>query len=136
MFSLSLKAQYGLAALVELSYYHRKRLVQIKEIVEKHDIPKTYLEQIFNRLVKTGIVQSVRGNRGGYELAEDPASITVLQVLEHLEGEIQISQDRCLYAGKELFDRIKRKVREMLNVTLAELAERQKQYEQGPMFHI
>ena len=136
MFSLSLKAQYGLAALVELSYYYGKRLVQIKEIVEKQDIPKTYLEQIFNRLVKTGIVQSVRGNQGGYELAEDPASITVLQVLEYLEGEIQISHDRCLFAGKELFTQIGRKVREMLNVTLAELAERQKQHEQGPMFHI
>ncbi len=136
MFSLSLKAQYGLAALVELSYYYRKRLVQIKEIVEKQNIPKTYLEQIFNRLVKSGIVRSVRGNQGGYELAADPAGITVLQVLEHLEGEIRISHDRCLYAGKELFDRVERKVREMLKATLAELAEQQKQHEQGLMFHI
>lgn len=136
MLSLSTKSRYGMAALIELALNFGQGLVQIKEIVERRGVPKTYLEQIFNRLGKRGLIRSVRGNQGGYALAHDPAQISVLSVLEALEGEIELQSSERLPAMKELYATVESNMREVLGISLAEIAERQRALERRPMYHI
>ena len=64
--------------------------VQVKDIAERQDIPKDYLSLIMVDLRKGGIVESVRGPRGGYRLSRQPSEISMGEVLEVLEGPIQL----------------------------------------------
>ena len=102
-------------------------LLQIKDISSRCNIPHQYLEQIFNRLGKAGVIKSTRGKNGGYELANAPQRVTVLDIVNALEGEIEFvpkssEQTDIIY---DLFHKAEIKLQEVLNVNLAELAERQ-----------
>jgi Rrf2 family cysteine metabolism transcriptional repressor len=137
MFSLSSKGTYGIAAVLELAANYGNGLLHLKDIAQRREIPKHYLVQLLNRLLKSGFVRSVRGNKGGYELNDDPAKVSFLQVLEILEGEIELD---ISYPGndavKELFKRAETKIKKIFDVSLAELLLRQQQYDSNVMFHI
>ncbi len=60
----------------------------MKDISLHCNIPHEFLKQIFNQLGKAGIIKSMRGKKGGYELAMAPDQVTVLQIVNILEGEI------------------------------------------------
>jgi Rrf2 family protein len=66
----------------------------IEEISQAERIPKSYLAKIFQSLVKAGLVKSVRGAGGGFVLARQPADITILDIIEAIEGRIVLQ--RCL----------------------------------------
>jgi Rrf2 family cysteine metabolism transcriptional repressor len=89
--NISTRGRYGLRALVELSTLSREGPVNLRDLSEKQKMSIDYLEQIFNKLKKAGIVQSIRGARGGYVLASDEDKITVSQVINALDGPISIS---------------------------------------------
>ena len=100
MVTISSKSRYGIAALLALAEFYNSGLLQLKDIASRCDIPHQYLEQIFNRLNKTGIIKSTRGKKGGYKLAEPPDKITVLKIVNALEGEIEFlspsdDENRC-----------------------------------------
>lgn len=83
----SAKTQYGLVALIDLAgAYATGALVQTGEICKRHAIPERYLEQMLTGLRKAGLLTSIRGPRGGYQLALNPDSITVAAVVAALEG--------------------------------------------------
>jgi len=65
--------------------------VMAKEIAERQNLPATYLEQLMLALRKAGLVQATRGARGGYVLARDPRKITLAEVVEALEGPLDIA---------------------------------------------
>ena len=88
MAGISTKGLYGLAAMYELSRASTEKPMQIKEIALKGDIPHNYLEQLLSNLRKAGLVKSIRGAYGGYFLGRKPEEISVLEVLEVLEGSI------------------------------------------------
>ena len=88
---LSTKGIYGLRALYELSSKDLKTPTKLREIADLSDISLNYLEQIFTILKKEGFVKSIRVAEGGYILAKPPSQITILSVLEALEGELQIA---------------------------------------------
>ncbi len=136
MFTVSRKTRYALVAMVDLAERYRRGLMQIREVAGKRNIPKTYLEQIFNRLGKHGIVKSTRGKQGGYELAVDPGELTVGQVIESLEGEIRMDGDDDPLVLKKLYSDIEDGIRTALQITISELAVRQRVLERQPMFHI
>lgn len=136
MFCITTKTRYGVSAVIELAKHHGYGLVKIKDIVERHDIPKNYLEQIFNRLHKQGVIKSTRGNKGGYELAFQPDEISLLQVIEALEGELQLSSEPMPEAVGELLEEVVGHSRTTLNVPLAEIVSRQRQHEDRLMYHI
>lgn len=136
MFSTTTKTNYGVSAILELAQNYGRGLVQIKDIVQRRDIPKNYLEQIFNRLNKYGIINSVRGNKGGYELSDDPVNISLLTVMEALEGEIELRKYPGIKAVQELFAIIENEAKKVFNISLAELVIRQQKYEDQVMFHI
>ncbi|WP_186708848.1 RrF2 family transcriptional regulator [Euhalothece natronophila] len=84
---LSCKTKYALLALLELAAYHQKREpLQIRQIAEKQEISDRYLEQLLATLRRGGLVKSQRGAKGGYLLAREPWQITLLDVVECLEG--------------------------------------------------
>ena len=72
---LSTRGEYGLLALVDLALFSGDRPLQAKQIAERQGIPKLYLDQLMMDLKKAGLVVSVRGREGGYQLARPANSI-------------------------------------------------------------
>ena len=95
---LSTKGKYGVRALFEVARNFGKGPIAIKEIAERQKISLSYLEQILHKLGKAGIIESVRGPHGGYELARRPADLTIGDVVRALEGPIALSH--CLEPGE------------------------------------
>ena len=88
---LSTKGRYGVKAMVDLAINFGKSPISIKSISNRQNISEYYLEQLFSVLRKAELIKSIRGASGGYILAKDPKEITVYQILDVLEGPIEIS---------------------------------------------
>lgn len=82
---ISRRSEYGLAAMVELAYFYQQNPVPARDVAEKQRIPLQYLEQIFNRLKKAGLIKTARGPRGGYLLSQHPSKIRIKDILDVLE---------------------------------------------------
>lgn len=132
----SSRAIYGIRAMLALARSHGQGSVFLKDIVEREHLPGTYLEQLMGPLRKAGIVQGVRGARGGYTLARPPAEIPVLAILEALEGPLNLADcpggpgccrkpDACALQGLWL-DGSRALARVYQDLSLAELLERQR----------
>ena len=78
---LSTKGRYAMVALVDLVINGSKRLVTLVEISERQDISLAYLEQLFVKLRRAGIVVSARGPAGGYKLANLPDEVRISEIL-------------------------------------------------------
>lgn len=78
---LSTKGRYAMVALTDLALARGEDLVTLSEISERQDISLPYLEQLFVKLRRAGLVESVRGPGGGYRLARTPEQIRVSEVL-------------------------------------------------------
>ncbi len=84
---LSCKTSYALLALIELAaVYHAGETLQIRQIATMQDIPDRYLEQLLATLRRGDLVKSQRGAKGGYLLAREPWQISLLDVINCLEG--------------------------------------------------
>ncbi len=84
---ISCKSQYAILALLEMSsHYNSGEPMQIRQIAAQQDIPDRYLEQLLATLKRGGIVKSQRGAKGGYQLAREPWKISILEILQCLEG--------------------------------------------------
>jgi Rrf2 family cysteine metabolism transcriptional repressor len=86
--SKSRYAVQALAELVRLGGLPGGQPVPIAELARRRDIPLQFLEQLFATLRRAGVLQSQRGVKGGYTLIRDPAEVTVLGIVELLDGEI------------------------------------------------
>lgn len=82
---LSTKGRYAMIALVDLALAPEGRLVSLGEIAERQNVSLAYLEQLFVKLRRAGLVASVRGPGGGYRLARAADSIRVSDILEAVE---------------------------------------------------
>ena len=85
---LSTKGRYAMVAMVDLALLLRGtgvRHVSLAEIARRQDVSQAYLEQLFVKLRRAGLVESVRGPGGGYRLAREPVDIRVSEVLEAVE---------------------------------------------------
>ena len=86
---LSLQVQYAICGVFDLAYNGHGEPVQVRVISARQGIPARYLEQIFGRLRRAGIVASKRGPGGGYTLARSAATITLRQVVEAVAGPLE-----------------------------------------------
>jgi len=86
--SISSKSPYAVRALAELGRVGGEAPVPLGELARRRDIPTQFLEQLFAVLRRAGVIKSQRGVKGGYSFAKDPASITVLEIVELLDGEV------------------------------------------------
>ena len=122
MLTISSRGVYGLTAVAELGRRHGLGTVQIRDIAKAHNIPQHYLEQILVTLKKAGLVKSHRGAQGGYSLARSPAQIKVLEVLECVEGELEIVPTRKQDGALAFFwSSLDRKVREIFALSMEDL---------------
>ena len=85
---ISRQAKYALRALIALARLRPGESVQTSDIAKHQKIPKKFLEQILLRLKNQGMVQSRRGNKGGYALLRPASEITFAQVLRTIDGPI------------------------------------------------
>jgi Rrf2 family cysteine metabolism transcriptional repressor len=86
MISITSKSPYALAALTELGRAGGSGPVPIAELARRRDIPAQFLEQLFAVLRRGGILRSQRGVKGGYFFAREPSTVTVLEIVELLDG--------------------------------------------------
>ncbi len=130
---LTVKSEYGLLALIELASRHGSGPVSAREMSERQGIPAKYLEQLLVSLRRGGLVSAVRGAHGGFELARSPEAVSVLEVVEALEGPLAPTvcqggrEGECgrshACAASGVWERATEALREVFqSCTLAELA--------------
>src|SRR3954471_12892171 len=93
MISITTKSPYALRALTELARAGSAAPVPIGELARRRDIPVQFLEHLFATLRRAGILKSQRGVKGGYLFARDPRKVTVLEVVELLDGPVGAGSD-------------------------------------------
>jgi Rrf2 family protein len=124
MFRLSKRSDYGLIALRHLAQ-HSDESVSAREIAARYRIPAELMAKVLQKLVRKGLLVSQQGTNGGYVLARDPASISIVEVVEALEGPIAITpcergsdcQQMQLCSVKDPLLKIKAKVVRVLGDT-------------------
>ena len=90
MFRLSKKADYGLIAMKHLAM-HSNASISAREIAAHYKIPAELLAKVLQKLARKGLLLSQQGINGGYILARDPSHISIVDVVEALEGPISIT---------------------------------------------
>lgn len=127
---LSTKGKYGVKAMVDLALNYCEAPVSIKSISKRQNISEYYLEQLFAPLRKADLIKSIRGAQGGYMLSRDPKDLTVLEIMNVLEGPVEISE--CLHsdscdnidccATRALWKKIKDSIDEVMeSITLQDI---------------
>ncbi|MEW6638049.1 MAG: RrF2 family transcriptional regulator [Actinomycetota bacterium] len=94
---LTQKSKYAARALVELALAEDGAPLGVAEIARRQHIPERFLEQIFGELRRADVLESRRGAHGGYRFAIPPEEITVLDVVEILDGAVRPA--RCSAGG-------------------------------------
>ncbi len=130
MISITTKSPYALQALVELGRSGGAGPVPIGELARRRDIPAQFLEQLFATLRRAGVLKSQRGVKGGYTFARPPAEITVLEIVELLEG--PLGRDASGIFGDAAA--AARKV--LATTTIADVVEREARAAGVAMYHI
>ncbi|MCI9068101.1 MAG: Rrf2 family transcriptional regulator [Lachnospiraceae bacterium] len=139
----STKGRYGLRAMVDVAVAGEEAPVSIQAIAKRQDLSEKYLEQLLGMLKKAGLVKSIRGNQGGYQIEGDTAKISVGDILRALEGELLpvdcagFEEDGACKAAKScvtkyVWKRINESLEETVNrITLRELVEQTKSMQAG-----
>jgi Rrf2 family protein len=133
LLAITSKSPYAVRALCELTMCGASVPVPIGELARRREIPPQFLEGLFATLRRAGILQSQRGVKGGYSFARSPSEVTVLEVVELLEGELSAKDA----AEDEIWHEALGALREVLaNTTIAQLAEREAQERGQSMYYI
>ncbi len=129
MLSITTKSPYAIAALAELGRGGEQGPIPIGELARRREIPVQFLEQLFATLRRAGMLRSYRGVKGGYSFARSPATISVLEVVELLDGPIGAG-------ATGVFAQAAQAARAVLGATtIAEVIEREAR-EGGAMYYI
>lgn len=91
MLRLSKKADYALMAMKHLALAGTAPSTSAREIAEQYDIPIELMAKVLQRLVRTGLLVSTQGTRGGYTLSRASASISVADVIEAIDGPFTVT---------------------------------------------
>ena len=130
MLSITSKSPYAVSALVELASMGACGPVPIAEIAKARDIPVQFLEQLFATLRRAGLLRSQRGVKGGYLLGRDAGDITVIEVVDLLDGRLGAD-------SSGVFSEAAAAARAVLtNTTIADLVEREQRAAGASMFYI
>ncbi len=99
MFTIKTKADYGLIIMLDLAKNYKKDFLPLSNILKEKNISNNYLTQIAQYFLQAGLIISREGSGGGYKLSRPPQKISILEILEAIEGhEISI---KCLSKKKE-----------------------------------
>ncbi len=136
MISVTDKSRHAVVALTELAQ-RPEGPVPIQDVSESRGIALHVLEQLFASLRRTGILQSQRGVKGGYSFRRPPSAVTLLDVVEAVDGALGASAHARPSVADEIWSDARARLAELLNdVTIADLVEREARASTAPMFHI
>ncbi|MCQ2538071.1 MAG: Rrf2 family transcriptional regulator [Lachnospiraceae bacterium] len=85
---ISTRGRYSLRMMIDLAQHYNDGYIALKDISERQDISKKYLEQIIPFLNRSNLLLANKGHMGGYRLARTPAEINVKEILESAEGSL------------------------------------------------
>ena len=91
-------SDYAVRILVYLTLNAKKGLIPSSVVAKETGIPITFLRRIYSQLIKGGFLVASEGSQGGAKLVRDPASITVLEIIELIQGPIEMSE--CVYKNQ------------------------------------
>ncbi len=87
---ISTKGRYGLRILLDLALHNSDAPRLIRDIAESQQISEKYISRLIVDLRRAGLVRSIRGAKGGFRLARNPEEVTLLEVVEVMEGALSI----------------------------------------------
>lgn len=134
---ISTKGRYGLRILLDLALHESGSPRMIRDIAESQKISEKYISRLIIELRNAGMVKSIRGAKGGYKLARIPKYLTLLEIVEVMEGPIAIvecvdsslscmRQDLC--AARKIWMRLNSEIRESLaKVSLQDMVDQSRQ---------
>ena len=132
MLVITAKSAYAVRALAELAR-RGSAPVPIGEIAARRDISPQFLESLFVTLRRGGVLQSQRGVKGGYSLAKAPEEVTVLEVVELLEGEVGAGAEKLGAPWSEIAEQVRA---QLGATTIADVAQREAQEAGAAMYYI
>ena len=94
---LTTRGRYAVTAMMDLAIHHEEGSVAVADVSQRQGISLSYLEQLLSRLRKGGLVVSTRGPGGGYSLNRDPGQISIAQIIDAIEENI----DATLCSGQK-----------------------------------
>ncbi len=130
MISITSKSPYAVLALAELGRSAGSAPVPIGELARRRDVPVQFLEQLFATLRRAGIISSQRGVKGGYRFAREPASVSVLEVVELLDGPLGRDAQGVFADAAAAARRV------LAETTIADVIERETREAGASMYHI
>ncbi len=145
---ISTKIRYGTRAMLELASRYGEGPIELKEVAKKENISLKYLEQVIIPLRTAGFVKSVRGSKGGYSLAKPPSKINLNDLVEILEGPVNlieclrdpaVCQKVPLCVTRDIWKEVSESIYKILHsVTLEDMVNRRKEKEGWvqPMYQI
>jgi Rrf2 family transcriptional regulator, cysteine metabolism repressor len=137
LITITTKSRYATQALTELARLGAGpggKPVPIAELARRREIPLQFLEQLFATLRRAGLLQSQRGVKGGYTFVRDPGEVTVLEIVQLLDGEFEPDEASdpsgiWVEAVTALRDRLG-------SLTIAEVVQREAQAAGAQMYYI
>jgi DNA-binding IscR family transcriptional regulator len=130
MISITSKSPYAVLALAELARSPGSEPVPIGELARRREVPVQFLEQLFAVLRRGGVISSQRGVKGGYRFAREPSTITVLEIVELLDGPLGRGADGVFDDAAEAARRV------LAQTTIADVLEREMREAGASMYHI
>jgi len=130
MISVTTKSPYALRALVELYHQGGAGPVPIAELARRRDIPVQFLEHLFATLRRAGILRSQRGVKGGYSFARPSDEVTVLELVELLDGPLGAEATGVFATAAAAARAV------LAEATVASIAEAEIRTAGAPMYHI
>lgn len=142
---LTTKGRFAVTAMVDIALHRNETPIRIATISERQSISYTYLEQIFCKLRRAGIVTSTRGPGGGYRLARPAVEISIASIIEAVDEDIDATQchggEGCTGGATclthHLWDELNQRMNQFLsNVTLADMVQRNYENQQQRTVHV
>jgi len=120
---LSAKGRYALVSTIHMAQnYNKDEYITLISISERFNISKIYLEQVFSLLKRGGVVNSIKGSQGGYQLADVPEKITVYDILSSVETTLfENTEDTIGEQSPEIETAVKALIYEPLDSTVKNL---------------
>jgi Rrf2 family transcriptional regulator, cysteine metabolism repressor len=130
MISITSKSPYAVQALAELARSGGSGPVPIGELARKRGVPVQFLEQLFAVLRRAGVISSQRGVKGGYRFAREPSSVSVLEIVELLDGPLGRDSEGVFADASEAARRV------LGETSIADVIERELREAGASMYHI
>ncbi|HEY5429154.1 MAG TPA: Rrf2 family transcriptional regulator [Solirubrobacteraceae bacterium] len=130
MISITTKSPYALSALVELCRQGNSGPVPIAELARRRQIPVQFLEHLFATLRRAGVLSSQRGVKGGYSFARPASEVTVLELVELLDGPLGVGASGIFAQAAQAAGVV------LGEATVASIAEQELRSAGAAMYHI